>query len=98
MACFEDWGEAKSFLEGLSPEPDLSLMAFKDAIKMLLSTAGDQGLSLQDVADCLAASQSRSVHPSQKDAIAILTDRLMETMPIRARSVQSVQPITDSMS
>lgn len=87
MACFEDWGAAKSFLKSLSPEPDLSLPAFQDALKTLLSTAGDQGLSLQDIADCLAATRAHSGRLAQSDAVAQLTERLLETMPLRSRAV-----------
>lgn len=87
MACFEDWRAAKAFLENLSPESDLSLPAFQDALESLLSAAGDQGLSMQDITDCLAAITSHSGQLSQKEAVAMLSDRLLETMPRRSRAI-----------
>jgi hypothetical protein len=87
MACFEDWGAAKSFLESLSPEANLSLSAVQDALVALLSTAGDQGLSLQDIADCLTATRSHANRLSQQDVVKQVTVRLLETMPRRSRAV-----------
>jgi hypothetical protein len=95
MACFEDWGAAKAFLESLSPEATLSLSAFQDALKMLLSTAGDHGLSLQDITDCLGAMRSHYTELSQQEAVSRLTERLLETKPPRyaAASFSDLVPI-----
>jgi hypothetical protein len=86
MACFEDWGAAKAFLENLSPEASLSLPTFRDALETLLSTAGDHGLSLQDITDCLAAMRSHYSELSQHDAVSRLTERLLETVPPRYKA------------
>ncbi len=87
MACFEDWGAARSFLESFSTEADLSLSAFQYALTTLLSTAGDQGLSLQDIADCLTATRLHSGQLSQRDVVTKLTERLLETTPLRHGAV-----------
>ncbi len=87
MVCFEDWGAAKLFLDSLSSEPDLSLLALQDALKTLLSTAGSQGLSLQDIADCLTVMRAHSSRMSQQDALAQLTERLLETILLRHKVV-----------
>jgi predicted glycosyltransferase len=86
LACFEDWGAAKSFLGRLCAEPQQSLQAFQDALEKLLGAAGDQGLSLQDIADCLTAMQLHDAQLTQQDIVVRLTDRLLETMPPRRRA------------
>jgi hypothetical protein len=79
LACFEDWGAAKAFLHHLKPDETLSLLGYSEALIALLNAGGDHRLSLQDIADCLAATQAHAPELSPARALAQLTERLIET-------------------
>lgn len=79
LACFEDWSAVIALLEALVPETTLPLERFCADFESLLQLSADQGMSLQDIVDALAAIRNGADgHYSQSDAVGSLIARLSE--------------------
>mgnify|MGYP003393522265 CR=1 FL=1 len=85
LACFEDWGATLVFLASLVPETEQSLELFQTRVEALLQASGDQGMSLQDIAEALVATRMRQGCHSQSEAMDELMARLSEAARPRRR-------------